>query len=134
MLLLCVCMRVWACTYMRVFYTKETYRNILSKRHLCGLVMSSTGRSADIGPGSQGIERKTTVNKSVSSALDIARTALYNQQSEILREIRSLLETADRSEKHGQPVDSYITESLTERKAKLAEIIVARETLYHAEM
>jgi hypothetical protein len=70
------------------------------------------------------------MTKSVAAALDMARSALYAQQSELLREIRSLQETMDRNEKNGQAADAYLTESMADRKVKLAETMVARETLY----
>lgn len=75
--------------------------------------------------------RKASMTKSVAAALDMARSALYTQQSELLREIRSLQETMDRNEKNGQAADAYLTESMADRKVKLAETMVARETLYY---
>lgn len=71
------------------------------------------------------------MTKSAAAALELARGALYTQQSEIMREIRQLQESIDRADKAGQAPDTYLTESLTDRKVKLAEIMVARETLYY---
>jgi hypothetical protein len=71
------------------------------------------------------------MTQSVNSALELARSALYTQQNELLREIRGLLETIDRNGKSGQAADTYLTESLADRKVKLAEVMVARETLYY---
>lgn len=73
------------------------------------------------------------MTQSVNSALDLARSALYNQQSELLREIRGLLDTLDRNGKAGQTADAHVTEALADRKAKLAEVMIARETLYYVE-
>ena len=70
------------------------------------------------------------MTKSQKDALALARTALYGKQYELLREIRQLLKSADESAKDGVEVHSWITDSLTDRKAKLAEVMVARETLY----
>ena len=71
---------------------------------------------------------------SVCTALEMARTALYSQQINIMRDIRDLMDVVDKAYNTDTPADSYIMDQLSERKVKLAETVVARETLYTVEI
>ena len=70
---------------------------------------------------------------SVATALELARNALYSQQVAILRDIRDLQDSIDKSHSADSEVDSYIIDQVAEYKTKLAEVMVARETLYSVE-
>jgi len=70
---------------------------------------------------------------SVATALELARNALYSQQVAILRDIRDLQDSIDKSHSADSEVDSYIIDQVVEYKTKLAEVMVARETLYSVE-
>jgi len=76
----------------------------------------------------------THMKPSVATALELARNALYSQQVAILRDIRDLQGTVDASYVGNSEVDTYVVDQIVEYKAKLAEIIVARESLYHIEI
>ena len=51
-----------------------------------------------------------------------------------MRDIRDLMDVVDKAYNTDTPADSYIMDQLSERKAKLAETVVARETLYTVEV
>jgi len=70
---------------------------------------------------------------SVATALELARNALYSRQVAILRDIRDLQDSIDKSHSADSEVDSYIIDQVAEYKTKLAEVMVARETLYSVE-
>jgi hypothetical protein len=96
--------------------------------------MSSTGRPADIGPGSQGRLKGKTVKlvKSQAEALEAARSALADRQYQLTKEIQSLARQIDGYAK-GQEVPTYLTESFANRKAQLADTFLSREALWDME-
>jgi hypothetical protein len=56
----------------------------------------------------------------------MARSALRRQQRDLLQEIRDIQSRLDKDS-----ADTAAAESLKEKKAELAEVIVSRETLYY---
>ncbi len=55
----------------------------------------------------------------------MARSALRRQQRDLLQEIRDIQSRLDKDS-----ADTAAAESLKEKKAELADVIVSRETLY----
>lgn len=70
--------------------------------------------------------------KSQQQALEAARSALSDQQYELAKEIKDLMASVD-GYAEGQEIPQYLTDSLARSKAKLAEVFIARESLYDIE-
>ena len=70
--------------------------------------------------------------KSQAEALEAARSALADRQYELTKEVQSLARQIDGFAK-GQEVPAYLTEALTNRKMRLADTFLSRESLWDME-
>jgi hypothetical protein len=73
---------------------------------------------------------KSKTPQSVLDALHEARSALYSQQFELIRNCQRIQRSVDAAKEAGKEVDSFDINLLAEAKAKLADTILARETLF----
>ena len=73
---------------------------------------------------------KAKTPQSILTALNEARSALYAQQFELIRNCQRIQRSIDSSVEAGKEVDSFDTDLLAEAKAKLADTVLARENLF----
>jgi hypothetical protein len=73
---------------------------------------------------------KAKTPQSVVTALNEARSALYSQQFELIRNCQRIQRSIDAAVEAGKEVDSFDINLLAEAKGKLADTILARETLF----
>jgi transcriptional regulator CtsR len=69
--------------------------------------------------------------QSVLDAINEARSALYSQQYELIQNIQRIQRSIDASVEEGKTPDTFDTDLLNEAKVKLANTIMARETLFN---
>lgn len=74
---------------------------------------------------------KSRTPQSVLDALNEARSALYSQQFELIREISRIQRSIDASVAEGKEVDSFDSNLLAEAKVKLANTVMSREVLFN---
>ena len=74
---------------------------------------------------------KPKTPQSVLEALNEARSALYSQQFELIRDISRIQRSIDASVEEGKEVDSFDSNLLAEAKTKLANTVMAREVLFN---
>ena len=113
----------------RRVYTEKKTRKCVVKQGDSGKLMAPRRRLRKTHTHTH-----THMKPTVATALELARNALYSQQLAILRDIRDLQGSVDSAYVSSVEVDTYVVDQIVERKAKLAEIIVARESLYHIEI
>jgi hypothetical protein len=74
------------------------------------------------------------MKQSVRNALEVARGALFSQQSELMGDIARINRSIDECVKNGKEVSSHDTSMLNVAKGRLADTVLARETLYSYEL
>lgn len=74
---------------------------------------------------------KSKTPQSVLDALNEARSALYSQQYELMIQISRIQRSIDASITDGKEVSDLDKSLLQEAKAKLANTVMARETLFN---
>ena len=74
------------------------------------------------------------MKQSVRNALEVARGALFSQQSELMRDIARINRSLDECIKNGKEVSSHDTSMLNVAKGQLADTVLAREALYSYEL
>ena len=73
---------------------------------------------------------KAKTPQSVLNALNEARSALYSQQFELVRDCQRIQRSIDAAVEEGKEVDSFDANLLAEAKLKLANTILSREALF----
>lgn len=73
---------------------------------------------------------KAKTSQSILTALNEARSALYSQQFELIRNCQRIQRSIDAAVDAGKEVDSFDINLLAEAKGKLADTILARENLF----
>lgn len=74
---------------------------------------------------------KSKTPQSVLDALNEARSALYSQQFELIRDISRIQRSIDAAVAEGKEVDSFDSNLLAEAKVKLANTVMSREVLFN---
>lgn len=126
-----MCVRVWE---LRCLDTKKKTRKGVVKQVSCAKLIAVRGRSSDRSQRNVGLTKhtmsKAKTPQSILTALNEARSALYAQQFELIRNCQRIQRSIDSAVEAGKEVDSFDTDLLTEAKGKLADTVLARENLF----
>jgi hypothetical protein len=106
----------------------------IAKKVFCVNLIAVRGRSSNRSKRNVGLNSntmsKSKTPQSVVTALNEARSALYSQQFELIRNCQRIQRSIDSAVEAGKEVDSFDINLLAEAKGKLADTILARETLF----
>ena len=106
----------------------------IAKQVFCVNLIAVRGRSSDRSKRNVGLTKhtmpKAKTPQSVLNALNEARSALYSQQFELVRDCQRIQRSIDAAVEEGKEVDSFDANLLAEAKLKLANTILSREALF----
>jgi acyl-[acyl carrier protein]--UDP-N-acetylglucosamine O-acyltransferase len=106
----------------------------IAKKVFYAKLIAVRGRSSNRSKRNAGLNSntmsKSKTPQSVVTALNEARSALYSQQFELIRNCQRIQRSIDSAVEAGKEVDSFDINLLAEAKGKLADTILARETQF----
>lgn len=103
----------------------------IAKQVFCVNLIAVRGPVSFEHVGKPTVMAKSKTPQSVLDALHEARSALYSQQYELTSNIQRIQRSIDASIEDGKEVETFDKDLLQEAKIKLANTIMARETLFN---